>query len=89
MSNDGTNGANGTFTWKYFTGSLAINTSSNIISSGQPVDLVAIKNGLNGNREILDSTNVQWSIDPAVTGASIENDVSNVWDRFQTIQKLQ
>ena len=59
MNNDGTDGANSSFTWKYLNASLTINTSSNIVSPDRPVDLVAIENGLNGNREILNNNNGQ------------------------------
>ena len=75
MNNDGIDGANSSLTWKYFNESLTINTSSNTVSSSRPVDLVAIKNELNGNREVLNNV---CSIDPAVPGASIENDVLKV-----------
>ena len=70
MSNDGTDGPNSSFTWKYFNTSLTINTSSNFVTPNKPVDIVVVENGLNGNREILNNV---VSIEPAVTGASIDN----------------
>ncbi|WP_244834996.1 type I pullulanase [Clostridium sp. BJN0001] len=93
MSNDGTDGENASFIWKYSNesdesddASLIINTSSDMVSVDKPVTFASIKNSSNGNREILDDT--AWSIDPEVNGAWIENDELKVSDSVPNDTKI-